>query len=73
MFVQKKIQTTCLLEKIEGGPGTEPNRVEPVGRTEGGDGTRAWGDIDLAWCRSSPFHKSGVPLGAQTHLRGSTI
>ena len=38
-----------------------------------GDGALAWGETDLAWRRFSPFHKSGVPLGAQTHLRGSTI
>ena len=42
------------------------NRTEPAGRTDGG-GT--WGDTDLAWRRSSPFHKSGVPLGAQTRMR----
>ena len=37
--------------------------------------TRAWGEgeTDLAWHRSSSFHKSGVPLRAQTHLRDSTI
>ena len=53
---------------------SEPNRAEPTGQTDGGGGdAHAWGDTDLAWCRSSPFHKSGVPLGAQTHLRGSTI
>ena len=57
---------------IEGGlgPGTEPSRA---GRQDNGDGARAWGDTDLAWRRSSLFHKSGVPLRAQTHLRGSTI
>ena len=58
------------VRKIEGGAGTEPSRA---GRTDGGSGARAWGETDLAWRRSSPFHKSGVPLGAQTHLRGSTI
>ena len=58
------------VRKIEGGPRTEPSRA---GRTDDGGYTRAWGEPDLAWRRSSPFHKSGVPLGAQTHLRGLTI
>ena len=67
-------EQTCLLEKkydlnnvsvrkIEDGPGTEPE-----GRRQ-----RARGETDLAWRKPSPFHKSGVPLETQTHLRGSTI
>ena len=52
------------VRKIEGG-------TEPDGRMAAA--ARAWGETDLAWCRSSPFHKSGVPLEAQTHLRGSII
>ena len=42
-------------------------------QTESGGNGGARGKTDLAWRRSSPFHKSGVPLGAQTHLRDSTI
>ena len=53
------------VRKIEGGPRTEPSRPAAA--------ARARGETDLAWRRSSPFHKSGVSLGAQTHLRGSTI
>ena len=63
MFVrEKKNPNNVSVRKIEGGPGIEPAAA-----------ARAWGDTDLAWCRSSPFHKSGVPLGVQIHLRDSTI
>ena len=56
---KKKNQTMCKIKRVD------PNRPD--------GGARAWGDTDLAWRMSSPFHKSGVPLWAKTHLRGLTI
>ena len=34
------------IRKIEGGPGTEPSRAEPAGRTAAA--ARVWGETDLA-------------------------